>query len=380
MQQDDNFIKVRGRLGSFELDVEFNAPLRGVTALFGPSGCGKTSVLRSIAGLNRLTGTIRIGASLWQGENFFLPPHKRPIGYVFQEASLFPHLSVCANLSFGMGKKQKAARFFFDEIVSLLALEPVMDRYPHHLSGGECQRVAIGRALLSKPHVLLMDEPLSALDQKMREEIMPFLMRLRQDLRVPIFYITHDMKEVERLADYLILMQGGRVIASGTLQKLQADLSLPLARGRDATVSLEAQFENWDAGSGLATFLVGGNALRFPLSERLPKSGNRFSENALMRPDDQHIRLQIAAGDVSLTLERPKASSILNILPVRILSATAVEGHEMLVSLILEAERTKGESAVILSRLSRFSWDGLKLHEGMRLYAQIKGIALHPKF
>jgi len=348
-------------LGAFKLDVAFHAPLRGVTALFGPSGCGKTSVLRSIAGLNQLEGSIRIGADLWQGNKIFLPTHKRPIGYVFQEASLFPHLSVRANLIFGMPKKQEFTAFGFDEVVSILGLDPLIDRYPHHLSGGERQRVAIGRALLSNPQVLLMDEPLSALDQKMRDEIMPFLMRLRQHLAIPIFYITHDMREVERLADYLVLIKDGQVMASGTLQKLQADPCLPLARGRDAVVSLEAQLDNWDASSGLATFTVAGGQLHCPLPTH---------------PDTKQIRLQIAAGDVSLTLERPTLSSILNIVPVRIVSATILEGHEMLARLQLGEDNA---SSIMLSRLSCFSWQQLQLHEGMQIYAQIKGIALHPK-
>jgi len=361
-QQDDIFIAVKGRLGTFPLDVAFHAPLTGVTALFGASGCGKTSILRSIAGLNRLAGTIRIGADIWQDENIFLPTHSRAIGYVFQEASLFPHLSVRGNLTFGMGKGDNSAAFGFDEVVAILGLEHLISRYPHHLSGGERQRVAIGRALLSNPHVLLMDEPLSALDQKMREEIMPFLLRLREHLHLPIFYITHDMREVERLADHLVLLQAGQILGYGDLQQLQADPALPLARDRDAAVSLEATFADWDGDSGLAHFHIAGGRLRYPLPAR---------------PNYQSMRLKIAASDVSLTIEKPASSSILNILPVRILSATRLEGHEMLVSLQLEAE---GESTVILSRLSRFSWDRLHLCEGMPLYAQIKGIALLPKY
>jgi len=348
------------------LDVAFSAPLRGVTALFGPSGCGKTSVLRAIAGLNRLEGTVRVGDEIWQDESFFLPPHSRAIGYVFQEASLFPHLSVRANLTFGMGKGKALEDFGFDAVVSILSLESLTERFPHHLSGGERQRVAIGRALLSNPHVLLMDEPLSALDQKMREEIMPFLLRLRAHLQLPIFYISHDMREVERLADTLILMQGGRIIAAGELQKLQANPDLPLARGREAAVSLEARLSCFDEETGLATFLVNGCPFHAPLPAR---------------PDYQQIRLKIAAHDVSLTLDKPKSSSILNILPAQILSATLLEGHEMLVTLALGdfGESLEGEGTVILARISLFSWRALQLHQGRRVYAQIKGVSLIPK-
>jgi len=334
--------------------------VRGVTALFGPSGCGKTSILRAIAGLNRLEGTVRIGAEIWQDKNLFLPPHSRAVGYVFQEPSLFPHLSVRDNLTFGMGKGEVQSEFGFDEVVAILALEALIRRYPHHLSGGERQRVAIGRALLSNPRVLLMDEPLSALDQTMREEIMPFLARLRAHLQIPIFYISHDMREVERLADTLVLIESGRTIASGPLQKLQADPNLPLARNAQAAVSLEATVHNFDAETGLATFMVGDCLLFAPLPQR---------------PDFQHIRLKIAARDVSLTLEKPKpnSSSILNILPAKILSASLLEKHEMLVTLALD------EDNVILSRISLFSWDKLQLHQGQEIYAQIKGVSIVPK-
>jgi len=371
-QENDIFVETRGQLGSFALDVAFHAPLRGVTALFGPSGCGKTSVLRAIAGLNRLAGSIRIGQDIWQQDKFFLPTHSRAIGYVFQEASLFPHLSVHANLTFGMEKDKGNQTEAFDEIISLLGLGHLVRRYPHHLSGGERQRVAIGRALLSSPKVLLMDEPLSALDHNMREEIMPFLLRLRAHLAIPIFYITHDMREVERLADYLVLMQSGSVMAAGPLQKLQAETSLPLARESQAAVSLDAHLNHWDEESGLATFSVANIPFRTPLPACPPHS---------------HIRLKIAASDVSLTREEPTASSILNILPVRILSATPLEGNEMLVALRLIPQEVdiKGrdewlEDLVILSRLSRFSWQRLQLSQGQQLYAQIKGVSILPKY
>jgi len=366
----DIYVAVKGLLGSFELDVAFTAPLQGVTALFGPSGCGKTTILRAIAGLDRLTALVRIGDDIWQDVHFFLPVHHRPIGYVFQEASLFPHLDVRANLTFGMDKKNLHIHPSFDEVVAILGLEHLIKRAPHHLSGGERQRVAIGRALLSSPKLLLMDEPLSALDQAMREEIMPFLIALRVQLQLPIFYITHDRQEVERLADYLICLEKGRLVAAGALPEIQANPSLPLARAREAAVNLDAVLQDFDEKTGLGRFAVKGGDFLSPIA-----SGFK----------GQKRRLRIGASDVSLVLEKPKGSSILNSLPVRILSVSAVgrreggshEGrsHEMLVVLALGVE---GAGAHILSRISTHSWHALHLHEGMQLYAQIKGVSLLP--
>ena len=218
----------KGVLGKFSLDAGFTAPAKGVTALFGPSGCGKTTVLRCIAGLQRLPdGLCVVGGDVWQDrDGAFLPTHKRPLGYVFQEASLFPHLSVRRNLMFGAPRGEGGAgkgKIAFDEVVELLGVTALLDRAPGKLSGGERQRVAIGRALLSQPKLLLMDEPLSALDRATKDEILPFLERLRDRLSLPIVYITHAIAEVERLADQIVLMEKGRVIGAGPLEELQSD-------------------------------------------------------------------------------------------------------------------------------------------------------------
>ena len=241
----------RGSVGSFSLDAAFETPARGVTALFGPSGCGKTTVLRCIAGLNRLRqGYCAIDGEIWQDASSFLPTHKRPIGYVFQEASLFPHLCVRRNLLYGAGGPRRAGQsdaIRFDEVVDLLGLAALLDRAPRHLSGGERQRVAIGRALLSQPSLMLMDEPLSALDRQAKDEILPFLERLHESLSLPVIYVAHDMDEIERLADHLVLMDAGRVVAAGPLAALQSDPNLPLAKTRSAAVSLDAVVESFDA-------------------------------------------------------------------------------------------------------------------------------------
>ena len=231
-------VAFKGTLGTFSLDAQFSAPAKGVTAIFGPSGCGKTTVARCIAGLKRLTnGSCAVDGEIWQDHLTFRPPHLRPIGYVFQEASLFPHLSIRRNLLYGAPKPEPAP-IGFDEVVELLGVAHLLERAPSHLSGGERQRVAIGRALLSQPKLLVMDEPLAALDRAAKGEILPFLERLHEKLALPMIYISHDMAEIERFADHLVLMERGIVTAAGPLAVLQSNPALPLAASRDAAVSL----------------------------------------------------------------------------------------------------------------------------------------------
>ena len=355
----------RGTIGKFSLDAGFTAPAKGVTALFGPSGCGKTTVLRCIAGLLRLSdGVCEIEGDIWQSRNgAFLPTHERPLGYVFQEASLFPHLSVRRNLMFGAPRKHRAPSregVAFDEVVDLLGVTALLDRSPRNLSGGERQRVAIGRALLSQPKLLLMDEPLSALDRATKDEIMPFLERLRDRLSLPVVYITHDIAEVERLADQIVLMEKGRVLAAGPLAELQSDPSLPLATARDAAVSLDGVIEAHDDRYGLLTLGVRGGRLVVPAPPA------RIGEPR---------RIRIVAGDVSLARERPGPSSILNVLPARILSMKPVDSNQIVAVVALGAD---GAGARVLSRLTRKSWDMLGLAEGADVYAQVKAVALAP--
>lgn len=350
-----------GRHGSFALDVAFTAPGRGVTAIFGPSGCGKTTVLRCIAGLTRLAGSCRVAGETWQDAATFRPPHRRPVGYVFQEASLFPHLSVRANLLYGVrGRMPADAAIRFDDVVDLLGLSPLLSRAPHNLSGGERQRVAIGRALLSQPRLLLMDEPLSALDRDTKDEILPFLERLHLALSLPVLYVTHDMREVERLADHLVLMRAGRVLAAGPLAALQSDPALPLATARDAAVGLDAVVTAVDAAYGLATLAVAGGTFIVPAG-----AGTAIGERQ---------RLRIAAGDVSLAREPPGPSTILNVLETRILTAQT-GGDEVTAVLGLGRD---GAGARILARVTRRSFERLGLAEGMAVYAQIKSVALAP--
>ena len=355
----------KGMLGKFSLDASFTAPAKGVTALFGPSGCGKTTVLRCIAGLQRLAdGLCVVGGDVWQDrDGAFLPTYRRPLGYVFQEASLFPHLSVRRNLLFGAPRRDGGAgraksRSTKSSSFSASRRSSIVLR--RKLSGGERQRAAIGRALLSQPKLLLMDEPLSALDRATKDEIMPFLERLRDRLSLPIVYITHAIAEVERLADHIVLMEKGRVIGAGPLDALQSDPALPLAVARDAAVTLDGVIEARDDAYGLISLSVRGGS---------------FSVPAAPAAIGERRRVRVIAGDVSLAREKPGLSSILNVLPARIVSMKPVNSNEIVVLLALGAD---GAGARLLSRVTRKSWELIGLAEGMSVHAQVKAVALAP--
>jgi molybdate transport system ATP-binding protein len=221
-----------GRLGAFTLDVVFTLPPRGVTALVGPSGAGKTSVLRCLAGLSSLPGTLVVEGETWQDERRSLPPHRRAIGMVFQDASLLSHLSVTDNLRYGQRRTREPLATGFEEVVALLGLEALLGRSTTHLSGGERQRVALGRALLSQPRLLLMDEPLSSLDADSKAEILPYLESLHRTLAIPVLYVSHDADEVRRLADHLLVMRAGRVIDTATDVRAAADVQRAAAAQR----------------------------------------------------------------------------------------------------------------------------------------------------
>jgi molybdate transport system ATP-binding protein len=353
-----------GTLGVFSLDVAFTVPMRGVTGLFGPSGCGKTTTLRCVAGLQRLGGRLKVGGETWQDDakRIYRPPHKRPIGYVFQEASLFSHLSVRDNLLFGARRAAadgSADAVDFDGAVGLLGIGHLLGRAPAALSGGERQRVAVGRALLSRPRLLLMDEPLSALDRMTKEEILPYFEALHESLSIPVLYVTHDIAELERLADTLVLLDRGRVIASGDLPKLQADPDLPLLRAPDAAVTLEGRVIGFDETYGLTSLSVGSQTLVVP--------GRRGSVGS-------RRRLRVAASDVSFTRSPPTDTTILNVLPARILSVAPQDDEQTQVNVVA----TLGENAGprIVGRITRKSLEALGFRPGTLAYAQIKSVAL----
>lgn len=352
-------IAFQDKLGRLDLNVVFEAPMKGVTALFGPSGSGKTTILRCIAGLHRAhSGSCDIGGDIWQSADYFRPVYERPIGYVFQEASLFSHLSVQENLLFGAkgGRRDRGPNF--SEVMGLLEMEDLLDRMPCNLSGGERQRVAIGRALLSNPGLLLMDEPLSALDAGSREDIIPYFERLRSSLDIPVFYVSHDMNEIDRIVDFLVLIENGVVLASGPLPQLQSEPSLMLASTQHAAVSLNAKVVDYDPEFQIARFAVHGGFLNAP-SQTLEIGERR--------------RLKIFAGDVSLSRDQSDHSTIENQIPVRILDIREIEPAQIVVFLMLGHE-VAGEP--LLARITKKSWVTLGLGIGQSVFAQVKAVAL----
>ena len=223
-----------GKVGAFALDAAFSFPAQGITALSGPSGAGKTTLLRCIAGLTRLEGRLSVAGEAWQDGRTFLPTHRRPIGVVFQEASLLSHLSVRGNLAYGARRSRAKAEVGFDDTVELLGLAPLLGRSTANLSGGERQRVALGRALLSQPRLLLMDEPLSSLDAASKAEILPYLERLHRTLAIPALYISHDAGEIARLADRVLFMTAGRILSATPASPSDKALAGLSAQQRDA--------------------------------------------------------------------------------------------------------------------------------------------------
>jgi molybdate transport system ATP-binding protein len=289
--------------------------------------------------------------------------HKREIGYVFQEASLFPHLSVNRNILYGAQRVNRhpgaKPALAFDEIVELLGIGQLLERNPATLSGGERQRVALARALLSEPRILLMDEPLAALDRAAKDEILPYLEELHERLALPILYVSHDISEIERLADTLVIVERGRVRASGSLVDLQTDTTLPLLSSQQASVALTGTVSALDENYALTTFAVAGGSLIV--------SGLHGS------PGD-HRRLRIAASDVSFILAPPEKSTILNCLPARVVS---IEGRADSPQVnVVAALGHDGAGARIAARITRRSRDALAIAPGLALYAQIKSVAL----
>jgi len=352
------------RRDDFTLDATFCVPSHGITALFGPSGCGKTTLLRAIAGLEKAAhGRFVIGNTVWQDETHCLPTYQRELGYVFQEASLFEHLSVRQNLEYGFKRLPKEKqRFSFDQVVTLLDLAALLPRQPARLSGGERQRVAIARALLSSPQLLLMDEPLAALDQQRKQEILPFFARLHSELDIPVLYVSHAADEVARLADYLVLLDAGRVQASGPIAEMLTRADLPLAHDHDAAAIIDVTVSGYDTEFNLTQLTFPGGQLSVPhpgLSDELSLGKN--------------ARLRVLARDVSLTLEQQTNTSILNIVPVTVTALNEENARQSRAQLLVQIDAS---GVPLLARITRKSAAALALEPGKPVFAQIKAIAL----
>jgi len=346
-------IAIKKRLGNFELDVQIEAP-KGVTAVFGRSGSGKTSVVNAVAGLLQPdAGRIAVGNVVLfdKAAKTQLPPHRRRIGYVFQDARLFPHMSVMRNLSYGGSHDA-------ERVIDVLGLGELLNRMPAGLSGGERQRVALGRALMCDPQLLLMDEPLAALDAPRKAEILPFIERLRDEVKIPMLYVSHDVSEVARLATTLAVIEGGRVTASGPVGTvLSQPETVPLVGVR--------------AAGAVITTKVAGRLLDDGLTE-LAFSGGRIVLPGLLGVLGQTVRIRIPAQDVILAREAPKGLSALNILPVIITRIEQGRGPGVAVGL-------KAGEDHLLARVTRRSASRMDLTVGQQIYAIIKATAVGPE-
>lgn len=345
------------RVGAFKLDVDLNLPGSGLTALFGHSGCGKTTLLRCMAGLQEADGIMRVNGEEWQSESRSRAVHQRPLAYVFQETSLFPHLSVKRNLMYGYKRIPKSERqISFEQATEWLGLAHLLERMPVKLSGGERQRVAIARALLTSPKLLLMDEPLSALDQSSKQEIMPYLEALRDNVAIPMLYVSHSTAEVARLADHIVMMNKGRVVAEGPLQQIMARTDQPFGFEKDAGVILNATISEHDERWHLCRADFAGGHLWLRADEGL-KIG-------------QSIRLQVLARDISLARSQQTDQSIQNLLLAKVdeVASDVSPGTSMV--------RLLAGQTPFLSRLTTRAVHTLAIEPGQTVWMQIKSVAL----
>ena len=343
----------------FDVSVDLQLPAHGITVVYGPSGCGKTTLLRCVAGLEpSARGRVQVGQEIWQDDanQVRLPTYQRALGYVFQEASLFDHLDVAGNLAYGQQRtRNHVSDTVLQQAIELLGIGHLLQRRSHELSGGERQRVAIARALVTQPRLLLLDEPLAALDHARRQEVLPWLEKLRDDLNIPMLYVTHAVDEVARLADTLVVMKAGRVQANGPVAEVLTQADLPVVLGEDAGA------------------LLTGIVLRLDTAWHLAQVG--FAGGALWVRDSglsvgQTVRLRVLARDVSVTLAEATQTSIQNHVPC-VVDAITPEAHPSQVLLRL----TCGDS-VLMARVTARGVHDLGLHVGMAVWAQVKSVAL----
>ncbi len=340
----------------FDVNVNLTVSSSQVTAVFGPSGCGKTSLMRAIAGLeSSATGFIKMADQVWQDAHYFRPAHQRDIGFVFQDASLFPHLNVFDNLQFGLKRQAKnKRRVSLEQAIDLLGLSPLLERSIDKLSGGEKQRVAIARAVATSPAVLLFDEPLAAVDAAHKQEILRYIQSLHCELDIPMLYVSHQMDEVARLSNNLLLLEKGQQLASGRTVEMLSQLTLPFAHYEEAAAVLDTVVTAHDDDYGLSSLAFAGGHIT--VSRDNLKQGDK-------------VRLRIMARDVSLSLQHPEQTSILNILPATIESMVN-EGHAQ------KLIRLNVGGQIILSRITAKSVVQLQLTAGKSVFAQVKAVSL----
>jgi molybdate transport system ATP-binding protein len=355
-------LAIRHRVDDFSLNVALDAP-SGVTGIIGPSGAGKSMMLQIIAGLQRPD----YGQITFDGETLsdteqrtHISPERRRIGYVFQDALLFPHLNVAQNLDYGSKRRESTGQISRDDVISLLGISPLLDRRPHHLSGGEAQRVSIGRALLSNPRLLLMDEPLSRLDPRRRADILPFIEALHRQLDLPILYVSHNINEITRLADRVCVLHAGQIMASGGVAEVlnQQDMQRLILSGEnddDPASIVEAQIEAHDASLHVTTLALGSARLSLPLHDLALGST---------------VRLRIHARDVAVALERPEGLSIQNIIESQIVEISSVASGQLDLALAIDGTHR------LNARVTRRAGEQLSLTPGMKVWALIKTVAL----
>ncbi len=343
----------------FDLQVDLQLPDRGITVLFGPSGSGKTSLLRCVAGLEKARAArVVVAGEVWQDDaaGVFLPTHRRALGYVFQEASLFEHLDVQGNLHYGARRaRSPQAAQTLQAAIGLLGIADLLQRRPEQLSGGERQRVAIARALATAPQLLLLDEPMAALDQARRQDILPWLERLRDELHIPMLYVTHSADELARLADHLVVLERGRVMGAGPVGEVLSAVNNPVVVGEDAGALLQGRVAERDGQWQLARVDFDGGALWL-----------RDSGIPVGRP----VRLRVLARDVSITTEQPRHTSIQNHLPCTI-GSIAPDTHPSQALV-----RVHCGPSVLLARITRRALDALALRPGSAAWVQVKSVAL----